>query len=375
MYEQQIREDILYIMFYAGVAMVSFIASCYLLFRRGNAFASGVTTPARLRRYTAAFFASIGLSHVWYIPVIFLSSPDDISEAYLIGGLLDSVTVLPLALLILISMLQDRKRPVWPVAVMVAPIVMGLMLCVITRDDTLLPMFLAYFLLLGLGIIVYMIHEVRLYGRWLRDNYADLEYKEVWQSFVVLASILLAFTLYLFDDDGPSYRYVVQACCLVLIGYLLWRVETLSDLSLSRPHLAFVEEEYATVGSPGGNGLSETVHDNIGSLLQLRCIDTKLYLQHDLTLLQLAKTIGINRFYLSQYFASQHMTYNTYINNLRINHFVSLYHDAVTAQRPFTAQELAHDSGYRSYSTFSLAFKQRMGQNVKVWMHDSGELN
>lgn len=374
MYEQQIREDIPFIMFYAGVAMVSLLASCYLLFRRGNAFAFGVTTPVRLRRCTAAFFASIGLSHVWYVPVIFLTSPDQVREAYLIGGLLDSMTVLPLALLILTSMLQDRKRPMWPVLVMVAPIVMGLVLCIITHDDTLLPLFLAYLLLLGIGIIIYMIHEVRLYGRWLRDNYADLEYKEVWKSFVVLAVLLLAFTIYLFDDDGPSYRYVVQSCCLVLIGYLLWRVETLSDLSVSRPQLALVEEEAAAVAeNQGYGGLSETVHDNIGTLLQQYCIDTQLYLQHDLTLLQLAKTIGINRFYLSQYFASQGMTYNSYINNLRISHFVSLYREAVSTRRPFTAQELARDSGYRSYSTFSLAFKQRMGQNVTVWMHESNE--
>lgn len=374
MYEQQIREDILFIMLYAGVAVISIIASCYLLFRRGNAFAPDVTTPARLRRSTSAFFASIALSHIWYMPVIFLVSPDAIKEAYLVGGLLDSMTVLPLAIIILISMLQDRKRPLWPVAVMVAPIVVGMLLCVITNDNTLVPMFLVYFLLLGLGIIIYMIHEVRLYGRWLRDNYADLEYKEVWKSFVLLAVILLAFGLYLFDDDGPSYRYIIQVGCIVLIGYLLWRVETLSDLSVSRPQLALVEEEAAAVAENQGDGaLSETVHDNIGTLLQQYCIDTQLYLQHDLTLLQLAKTIGINRFYLSQYFASQGMTYNSYINNLHISHFVSLYREAVSTQRPFTAQELARDSGYRSYSTFSLAFKQRMGQNVTVWMHESNE--
>ena len=31
-----------------------------------------------------------------------------------------------------------------------------------------------------------MVRALRQYGRWLRDNYADLEHKEVWQSFVVL---------------------------------------------------------------------------------------------------------------------------------------------------------------------------------------------
>ena len=29
-----------------------------------------------------------------------------------------------------------------------------------------------------------MVCAIRTYGHWLRDNYADLEHKEVWQSFV-----------------------------------------------------------------------------------------------------------------------------------------------------------------------------------------------
>jgi AraC-like DNA-binding protein len=108
----------------------------------------------------------------------------------------------------------------------------------------------------------------------------------------------------------------------------------------------------------------------LGTLLQQHCIDTQLYLQHDLTVTQLALAIGTNRTYLGQYFSRHDSTYNAYINNLRINHFVSLYREAVATQRSFTVQQLASESGYRSYSTFSLAFKQRMGQSVTAWMRD-----
>jgi AraC-like DNA-binding protein len=106
-------------------------------------------------------------------------------------------------------------------------------------------------------------------------------------------------------------------------------------------------------------------------LLQKYCIDTQLYLQHDLSLAQLAKAIGTNRSYLGTYFAQEGTNYNAYINDLRIQHFVRLYREAVDGHRPFTAQQLACDSGYRSYSTFSLAFKQRMGQTVTAWMRDA----
>ena len=71
-------------------------------------------------------------------------------------------------------------------------------------------------------------------------------------------------------------------------------------------------------------GLSPNAQDKIGLLLQRHCIDEQLYLQHDLNLLQLAKAIGTNRFYLSQYFSQQGTTYNAYINGLRIEHFCTL---------------------------------------------------
>ncbi|MBQ9362279.1 MAG: hypothetical protein IJT97_02540 [Bacteroidaceae bacterium] len=86
MYKHLIQENILFFMFYAAVAMM---ASCYLLLRQGNAFAADITSPVRLRRWTAAFFACIALGHVWYLPTYFLSSSDDIVLFGLIGGLLD----------------------------------------------------------------------------------------------------------------------------------------------------------------------------------------------------------------------------------------------------------------------------------------------
>ena len=99
----------------------------------------------------------------------------------------------------------------------------------------------------------------------------------------------------------------------------------------------------------------------------------QLYLRHDLTLLQLAQSIGTNRLYLSQYFSTQGTTYNAYINDLRIYHFMRLYREAIQTGQPIIAQQLAKESGYRSYSTFSLAFKQRMGQSVSAWMHETNE--
>ena len=369
MYDQ-IREDIFFFMFYASVAMLSLIACCYLLFRRANAIAPDVKPPVRLRRWTAAFFAAIALCHLWYLPMYFLTSPDDMMLGSLIAELLDSMTIIPLAIVILFVMLQDRRRPLWPVVVMVAPLIAGLVWCITTRNDALLPVLFVYFLLMWLGLITYMVREIRQYGRWLRDNYADLEHKEVWQGFVVLAIILLAYAIYSLDVGELIYEYILEGINIVLVCYLLWRVETLSDLSLSLS--PFIQEEADTRGDTEDNSLSQTIRDNIGSKLKRYCEEPQLYLQHDISLPQLAQTIGTNRLYLSQYFSSQGMTYNAYINGLRIQHFINLYREAIVAHQLISVQQLALQSGFRSYSTFNAAFKQSMGMTATEWMRNAG---
>ena len=108
--DKQILEYIYYV-FYGGVTALSLTACCYMLFSRGNAFAIDITPPARLRRWAANFFAALALCHLWYMPMYFLSSSDDVMLGYLIAGLLDSLTIIPLTIVVLITMLQDRKRP------------------------------------------------------------------------------------------------------------------------------------------------------------------------------------------------------------------------------------------------------------------------
>ena len=370
MYEQEFQGDVFYMMFYAAVAVLNLVACCYLLFRRGNAFAPDITSPVRLRRWTAAFFAFMTLSHLWYMPGIYLTSSEDKMLCYDIGGILDCMTTFPLAIVILFTMLQDHKRPLWLAWVMVAPPVVMMALNIANHSEVLVPIFNLYLLLLGIGLIIYIVRATRQYGRWLRDNYADLEHKEVWQSFIVLAVILLGFGIYTSEIGGLANKYIVQVNNILLICYLLWRVETLSDLSSSiqTDTIITTNDAEEKTDTPENNGLSLTVSSNIGSLLKRYCEEPQIYLQHDISAMQLAKQIGTNRVYLSKHFASQGITYSTYINGLRIQHSINLYHEAVATHQPITVQQLAHKSGFHSYSTFNAAFKQSMGMTATEWM-------
>ena len=358
MFEHITLDIILLLMLYAVGATVSAVACVYLLLRRGNAFTRRISTPKRLRRWTAAFFGILTAGHLWYLPGTMMADGDAAALWMLIGALLDFILTMPLALVVMLCMLQDRKRPLWIAWLITAPLIILSAVSVGMRSYALVQWMQGYFLLMAVGFTAYMVRQVRQYGRWLRDNYADLEHKEVWKSLLVLAVIMLLFCYYVVGYGSITYEFIIQLCGIALVAYLLWRVETLQDLSVSQ--------------SPSSETISDATYEQIGALLKQQCEDTQLYLQHDLTLSHLARALGTNRTYLGMYFSRQGTTYNSYINDLRIDCFVRLVREANAAQRPFTAQELAAQSGYRSYRTFSVAFRQRKDQSVTAWMNEEG---
>ena len=233
-----LQGNILYLMFYTFASTLSIVFGGYLLWRRNNSIAPAITPPLRLRRWAAAFLVSLTLSHIWYLPLLYIRSADTRLMWFYLAGTLDFLVVYPLAIGVLLAMLQDRRRP----------------------------------------------GSVRQYGRWLRDNYADLEHKEVWQSFVAMAIMLLAMSIYAWETKAPSVKYVTQLFNIIISLFLLWRVETLSDLGTDH------EKDLATAATAAdvpdterpsaaadaaadveANSLSPLLSDNIAKLLRYHC--------------------------------------------------------------------------------------------------------
>ena len=348
----QLIEDIFFVTLYGGVTMLCVVAAIYLLFRKANAIAPEVTSPVRLRRWTAGFLLASAFSHLWWLLGVYRPLTEDPMVGYGFLCILDILTVFPTMMGTLMAMLQDKRRPLWPFCVALSPSLILLVLYITRQDDVYLTCIFIFALLFIVAFTVFMVYAVRNYGRWLQENYADLEHKEIRKSLLVLAVFLIFLVMYEGSDTGPVVSYLLQVDLLVLTGLLLWHVETLQEL------IPDTQQEVASAPIPS----------NIGPLLRKNCEEAQLYLQHDLSLTQLAQTIGTNHTYLSKYFAQQGLTYNAYINGLRIRHFMRLFQAAASEQRITTAQQLAFESGFCSYSTFSAAFKQNTGMTVSAWM-------
>ena len=113
-------EVILYIILYVGATLMSLIASLYLYLRKNNVFASDITTPLPLRRWTAAFFAVVFLSHVWWF-FFYIFSGDYKSVSCIVYAMIDCILLLITIPGMLFAMLQDRKRRSWPVVLGAIP--------------------------------------------------------------------------------------------------------------------------------------------------------------------------------------------------------------------------------------------------------------
>ena len=362
--EQITPLSILYLLLHGAGTAVAVVLCLYLLLCRGKAIAPDITPPARLRRWAAALFGIMAMVHVWWI--LFYTYLNDTHSV--IYGLLVAIDCMALPFVFvgtLLTMLQDRHRPLWPILVVTTPCaVLAVLQIALPSIDLTFPN-KVYGMILVVAFIIYMVVAVRQYGRWLRENYADLEHKEVWLSLTLLIGLMLLLMSYEYTDNYVMST-IAHLTGFPLAGLLLWRVETLKDLSTDNlaPHSAQRDACLSNAPSPKG----EVSH--IGQLLAKHCEDTQLYLQTDLTLSQLSAAVGVNRYYLSQYFTSQDTSYYEYIHDLRVDYFIARYRELAAAQVPIVAQQLARESGYHSYSTFSTAFKQRMHKSVTAWMRE-----
>jgi hypothetical protein len=231
MYDYQGLQDVFFIMLYGMAGFFAMLACVYLLLRRGNAFAEDVRSSCVLRRWTAVFMAAIVASHVWWYVLGTCFLTDDRLVRNITTIMLDHVTLVPLTMAVLLAMLQDRRRPLWPWLLAQAPEVLAAALGIAGRSEFWGYQVVHYWQLGVIAVfVVYYIIALRQYERWLLDNYADLEHKEVWQSMVFIIVLLAVYMVYTSNAGELVREYLSQIITLVIIAFLLWRVETLQKL-------------------------------------------------------------------------------------------------------------------------------------------------
>lgn len=371
-----------YLIHFAVMLTILIMMAVYLLTSRRNAFGSELVTDQRLRRKAGRLIFIYTLIYLANIPMV-LWLADDLQLLQMASVTVDMTIWCPVVLHFLLELLQDRRH--WDNRLLLISMlaVMPLTGWLLTGHTWWKWAVYGMYIAEVVFFIGWYIRAAIAYRRFLADNYADLEHKEVTWSWIILSSMffsLINYLLMLFQGNMQicvALSYIFHLADILFIGIIVWYIDhqqILEPLTAEAVAEELAMEEEADTDDTSNMLTNQPTKDDIiviktGALLRKHCEEAQLYLQHDLSLKTVAQVCNTNRTYLGRYFASQGLTYYTYINKLRINHFQSLYREALKGENtPPTLQQLSIDSGFVSYNTFSRAFLACTGISVRQWL-------
>ncbi|SFP00037.1 AraC family transcriptional regulator [Prevotella sp. tf2-5] len=371
-----------YLIHFAVMLTILIMMAVYLLTSRRNAFGGELVTDQRLRRKAGRLIFIYTLIYLTNIPMV-LWLADDLQLLQMVSVTVDMTIWCPVVLHFLLELLQDRRH--WDNRLLLISMlaVMPLTGWLLTGHAWWKWAVYGMYIAEVVFFIGWYIRAAIAYRRFLADNYADLEHKEVTWSWIILSSMffsLINYLLMLFQSDMQicvDLSYIFHLADILFIGIIVWYIDhqqILEPLTAEAGVEKLPKEQEAETDETAHTLTDQITREDIiiaktGALLRKHCEEAQLYLQHDLSLKTVAQVCNTNRTYLGRYFASQGLTYYTYINKLRINHFQSLYREALKGgNTPPTLQQLSKDSGFVSYNTFSRAFLACTGISVRHWL-------
>ena len=126
----------------------------------------------------------------------------------------------------------------------------------------------------------------------------------------------------------------------MFVCYFLYKHESVIE------ELGEMDEDEVAVGS------EEISLSGLEKEINKLFVEEKLYLNPQLKLSDVARQVGTNRTYLSRFFNQEkQMTFFDYVNNLRVEHAVSLLKNS-----DLRLNAIAEQSGFNSISTFRRVF-------------------
>lgn len=244
----------------------------------------------------------------------------------------------------------------WMVMTEVPFVVMSL-LYVLTQNHLFYMLLWVLSLAYGLWCIVWMIHDLPRYHRWLKNEYSYQENINLhWLRGVTLLFFIIL-CIWVVDCIYPSTLidtiYILSSLVgWMVVCYFINRQElVIKEVIDSLP--TETAEPLAPAAADGETEESDNERIQLLSeqLEKLFTVD-KVYLEPRLRLVDLAQKLGTNRTYLSNFFNKERQTtFYELVNGYRISHSENLL-----TTTDYTLDVVAELSGFNSLSTFRRAF-------------------
>lgn len=255
------------------------------------------------------------------------------------------MVIVPLYGFVLGELVRPGETGVRSMFLQALPFLMLPALLAVTGREEVYYLNIALAAVFGTTYLVATFMEIPRYHRKLKELFSYGENINLHWLRVIILFFYGILALWIVDSVVRRVfnELLYMVCSLVMwvfISYFIYRHENVID-ELRPPRKA--------AGAADGSS------NDIGAALHRLFVEERLYLTPGLKLSDVAKRIGTNRTYLSQYFNRDGgTTFYDYVNNLRIDHA-----ERLLADTGYTQEKVAENSGFNSLSTFLRAFKAR----------------
>ncbi len=238
----------------------------------------------------------------------------------------------------------------------------------------------------GFGYAIWTYILTLKHAKNIRNKFSNIEKKELdWLKYQAIALSIIWLTVVF--TDSPEMIFSAVVLFILFIGFFgINQMSIFTSHQHTTPNQIFydVEEEIEEkidiedvekeeIKRYAKSGLSTEKSTQIYSELMELMQTEKAYLNNDLSLIELAKTLNIHQNHLSQVInEKEDKNFYTYINSLRIKEFIN------QAQRPenkkLTLLAIAFQCGFNSKSTFNKHFKLYTGTTPKNYLVNVNEV-
>ncbi len=281
------------------------------------------------------------------------------------------LTAVPLCLLIIYTLTHDRPMS-WPWAAAHAlPYALALTVYLTTGSRFAYRGIIIFSALHAVAIISYGFIAVHRYNEELRTNFSTDERLSLnWLRYLLLLYIVLAVTWGIATSHGtPWAAMVYNLLCVLIFGllcYFVYRQESMLEaMATTSAEAGSGSAEFTALeGKTADKENNSKEEDPQPAYLFANRLETvfskgKIYLNATLNLNDLARELGTNRTYLSNYLNQQlHTSFYEYVNQWRVRRAKELLR---ASNAPL--EEIALQSGFNSMSSFRRYFAAHTGMS------------
>lgn len=271
------------------------------------------------------------------------------------------MTVVPLALMLLYRLTHMQRIHLLFAIANIIPYALALLAYIIYPSifiyDTLLLLALAHsFVIIGYGFIAVRKFNKRLVANFSSDDNLSLR----WIRLLLLLYIALAAVWFVATKiSTPFAAAIYNVACSVILGllcYFVYRQEDMLEI-LHTSNIEDINSNMPQVESSTDFSESQS-RDHFDEAFDRVFNEKQIYLNPLLNINDLAKELGTNRTYVSNYINQQlNTTFYDYVNSWRVKKAIVLLETT-----NLSLQEIATKSGFNSISSFRRYFVSRMGQ-------------